>query len=76
MAQYDNCIADLDDFFFSSHRGDVYSKTIAQVERMLIEKALMRARGNQLEAAEILGIHRNTLHSKIQKLRIAIDHYR
>jgi two-component system nitrogen regulation response regulator GlnG len=42
-----------------------------RVERPLIELTLERTRGNQLKAAAILGINRNTLHKKITELKIA-----
>ena len=43
---------------------------IAAVERPLIEVVLERAGGNQVKAAEMLGINRNTLRKKITDLGI------
>jgi DNA-binding NtrC family response regulator len=34
-------------------------------ERLYIEKAMEKAGGNQCKAAELLGVHRNTLASKM-----------
>jgi two-component system nitrogen regulation response regulator GlnG len=42
-----------------------------RVERPLIELTLDRTGGNQLKAAAILGINRNTLHKKITQLKIS-----
>jgi two-component system nitrogen regulation response regulator GlnG len=39
------------------------------VERLLIEVVLERAGGNQVKAADMLGINRNTLRKKITELR-------
>jgi transcriptional regulator with PAS, ATPase and Fis domain len=39
--------------------------SIADAERRLIERALRETNWNQMRAAEILGIHRNTLRNKI-----------
>ena len=45
---------------------------IAAVERPLITSALIETRGNQLQAAELLGLNRNTLRKKIVDLRIPL----
>ncbi len=50
---------------------DLYELIMARVERPLLELTLERARGNQLKAAAILGINRNTLHKKITQLKIS-----
>jgi len=46
------------------------------VERPLIENILRRTHGNQLKAAKLLGINRNTLSSKIKKLKIEIGSFK
>lgn len=38
-----------------------------EMERLLISRALQATKGNQLQAARLLGIHRNTLRNRIQK---------
>lgn len=43
---------------------DLYRTVVAQVERPLIVLALQRTGGNQIQAAQLLGINRNTLHKK------------
>ncbi|MGH6952380.1 MAG: sigma 54-interacting transcriptional regulator [Vitreimonas sp.] len=48
----------------------LYDRLLAEVERPLIEHALAATRGNQLKAAAVLGINRNTLRKKIQSLGI------
>jgi two-component system nitrogen regulation response regulator GlnG len=50
--------------------NDLYDMIIERVERPLIELTLERTRGNQLKAAALLGINRNTLHKKITHLKI------
>ena len=45
---------------------------ISAVERPLIEIVLERSGGNQVKAAEMLGINRNTLRKKISELGIEI----
>ena len=50
---------------------DLYPLIMQRVERPLIELTLERTQGNQLKAAALLGINRNTLHKKITQLKIA-----
>jgi len=52
--------------------GDLHAMLISAVERPLIELVLERAGGNQVKAAEMLGINRNTLRKKITELGIEI----
>jgi two-component system, NtrC family, nitrogen regulation response regulator GlnG len=46
----------------------LYDRLLAEVERPLITQALLATRGNQVRAAAVLGINRNTLRKKIQSL--------
>jgi two-component system, NtrC family, nitrogen regulation response regulator GlnG len=48
----------------------LYDRLLAEVERPLITQALSATRGNQIRAAAVLGINRNTLRKKIQTLGI------
>jgi two-component system nitrogen regulation response regulator GlnG len=52
--------------------GLIYHRMIERVERPLIEAALARTDGNQIRAAALLGINRNTLRKKIVDLAIAL----
>jgi two-component system, NtrC family, nitrogen regulation response regulator GlnG len=51
---------------------DLYQKLIGELERPLIEMTLRRARGNQVHAARILGLNRNTLRKKLVEHGIPI----
>jgi two-component system nitrogen regulation response regulator GlnG len=65
----------LTDYFRRMEGVDVdnlYSLVIERVERPLIELTLRRTKGNQIRAAQILGINRNTLRKKIADLRIEL----
>ncbi len=50
----------------------VYDRIIRQVERPLLAAALTATRGNQIRAAELLGLNRNTLRSRIKDLDIKV----
>ena len=50
----------------------LYRRIIRQVEMPLITAALASTRGNQIKAAELLGLNRNTLREKIQSLDIQV----
>jgi len=63
-------MANLDDLFMNASNSAIYKIVVEAVERPLIEKALERTFGNQVKAAKILGIHRNTLKIKICKFGI------
>ena len=45
----------------------IYSMVIDSVEKTLIGDILKRSKGNQSEAAQKLGINRNTLRAKMKK---------
>ncbi len=63
--------------FLSAHDGgagltDIYDRVIAEVERPLIRLTLAATRGNQIKAAAMLGLNRNTLRKKIRDLEIPV----
>jgi len=53
-------------------KGDIYDRVLEQVERPLIRFVLEKTRGNQVRAADVLGINRNTLRKKINDLGIQL----
>jgi len=52
---------------------NLYDMVLEQLERPLIRIVLEKTRYNQVRAAEVLGINRNTLRKKIQNLKIEIS---
>jgi len=50
----------------------LYDRVIKQVEKPLITLTLQATRGNQVKAAEVLGVNRNTLRKKIKELEIPV----
>ena len=51
---------------------DIYDRVIAEVERPLIQMTLASTKGNQIKAAAMLGLNRNTLRKKIRDLEIPV----
>ncbi len=48
----------------------MYDKIVGLAEKAAVKIALEKTKGNQLHAADLLGINRNTLHSKMKKFKI------
>ena len=63
--------------YFDAHRdglpsSGLYNRVLREIERPLIELSLAATRGNQLLAAKLLGLNRNTLRKKIHDLDIQV----
>ena len=52
----------------TAESGRLYRSVMARVERPLLRQALDLAGGNQLKAARLLGINRNTLRKRLRLL--------
>lgn len=69
-------IVELEKFLYNEKKGVLYKSFLDIVEKPLIERVLARTEGNQLKAARILGINRNTMRAKLKKLSINPDNYK
>ena len=60
--------------YFIENKGqpisNLHEKIIMEVERPLIEMALVEAEGNQIKTASMLGINRNTLRKKMKMFNL------
>ncbi|MFH0855429.1 MAG: helix-turn-helix domain-containing protein [Candidatus Omnitrophota bacterium] len=61
---------------FNEKKGVLYKSVVESIEKPLIEQTLERTEGNQLKAARILGLNRNTLRAKIKKLEINVEKWK
>jgi two-component system nitrogen regulation response regulator GlnG len=50
----------------------LYDRVLHEMERPLITLTLQATRGNQIKAAQVLGLNRNTLRKKIRELNIPV----
>ncbi len=69
-------VIELEDSIYSEKKGVLYKSVVEAIEKPLIEHTLERTEGNQLNAAKILGINRNTMRAKIKRLGINIDKWK
>jgi two-component system nitrogen regulation response regulator GlnG len=63
--------------YFVAHKGalpasGLYDRVLREIERPLIVATLGATRGNQIKAAHLLGLNRNTLRKKIRELDIPV----
>jgi len=63
--------------YFAAHQDrlpatGLYDRVLREIEKPLITLTLQATRGNQLKAAAVLGLNRNTLRKKIRELGIPV----
>ena len=64
--------------YFEAHKdgtppAGLYDRILHEVERPLITMTLNSTNGNQIKAAAVLGLNRNTLRKKIRLLEISVS---
>jgi two-component system nitrogen regulation response regulator GlnG len=71
-AGLEELVAGVTDAALDAGEADLHRRVVERVERPLLERALARTGGNQIRAAALLGINRNTLRKKIVELGIEL----
>jgi two-component system nitrogen regulation response regulator GlnG len=56
-----------------SGQTDIYRKASLEADRVIVELVLRHARGNQVQASELLGISRTTLRAKLRALGMTLE---
>ncbi len=64
--------------YFDAHESGLpasglYDRVLREIERPLLMIVLNKCGGNQLRAAELLGLNRNTLRKKLRTLGLTTD---
>jgi len=72
----EDTIVNLGDSLYKEKRGELYKHILDKIEKPLFEHILERTEGNQLKAAKILGINRNTIRTKIKRLGIDVSKWK
>lgn len=69
-------VLQLGNSLYREKKGVLYKSILEAVEKPLIEDVLEHTDGNQLRAARILGLNRNTIRAKIKKLSIDVTKWK
>jgi Fis family transcriptional regulator len=68
------CVKQTMERFFSDLNGEkvtgVYDMVLHEMEKPLLEIVMRHTKGNQVRAADILGINRNTLRKKLKQHKV------
>jgi len=72
------CIEEALDQYFANLDGEppggkLYYLVLAEVEQALLGRILSETEGNQRQAADFLGLNRNTLRKKIQEHGLSLE---
>ena len=64
--------------YFAAHEDGLppeglHERIVSEVERPLIAMCLSATHGNQIRAAKLLGLNRNTLRKKIRELNVSVQ---
>ncbi len=67
--------------YFAAHEGrlppdGLYDRVLREIERPLLMHAMTACQGNQLKAAKLLGLNRNTLRKKLAEFEMDGRQYR
>ena len=71
--EIEKALLELDRMFLKEQEGKIYHIMLDALDKSLIKNTLTITFGNQIKAARLLGINRNTLRAKIKKLGISLN---
>lgn len=71
--EIEKALLELGRMFLKEQEGKIYYIMLDALGKSLIKNTLSVTFGNQIKAARLLGINRNTLRAKIKKLGISLN---
>jgi len=71
--EIEKALLELDRLFLKEQEGKIYHIMLDALDKSLIKNTLSVTFGNQIKAARLLGINRNTLRAKIKRLGISLN---
>lgn len=71
--EIEKALLELDRLFLKEQEGTIYHIMLDALDKSLIRNTLSVTFGNQIKAARLLGINRNTLRAKIKRLGISLN---
>ena len=74
--EIEKALRELDRMFLKEQEGKIYHIMLDALDKSLIKNTLSVTFGNQIKAARLLGINRNTLRAKIKKLSIDVSKWK
>ena len=72
----DNLSYLIDKSLYDTGTSQVYASIVNEIQKIVITKALEESNGNQVQAAKMLGMHRNSLSNKIKKFNIDVGGFK
>jgi two-component system nitrogen regulation response regulator GlnG len=66
-------LSEVIDSLLQQNEKDLYAKVIERVDRVLLSRILRETHGHQAQAADLLGLNRTTLRTKLRALGMVVD---